>query len=63
MEIYNRTNRCERLVTSSGVIPLEDNDLLNILNVSLCLDQYEDYCGQTMTVEISTQNEEKHTTR
>ena len=27
MEIYNRTNVCERIVTSSGVLKLDDNDL------------------------------------
>ena len=53
MEIYNRTNRCERLVTSSGVIALDENDLFNLLNVSICLDQYEDYCGRTLAVEMS----------
>ena len=53
MEIYNRTNVCERIVTSSGVLKLDDNDLLNIVNVSICLDQYDDYCGKNIPVEIS----------
>lgn len=51
--IYNHSNVCEHIVTSSGVIKLAEPDLFNVLNVSICLYQYEDYCGQTRTVEIS----------
>ena len=53
IEIYNRSNLCERIVTSSGVIKLDENDLNNVLNVSICLDQYEDYCGKSIPVEMS----------
>jgi hypothetical protein len=53
IEIYNRSNICERIVTSSGVIKLDEVDLMNVLNVSICLDQYEDYCGKSIPVEMS----------
>ena len=53
IDIYNHSTFCERIVTSSGMIKLEENDLINVLNVSICLDQYEDYCGQAMPVEMS----------
>ncbi|CAF1643331.1 unnamed protein product [Rotaria magnacalcarata] len=52
IDIYNHSNLCERIVTSSGRIRLNEQYLLNIVNVSICLDQYEDYCGQTRSVEI-----------
>ncbi|CAF4501930.1 unnamed protein product [Rotaria sp. Silwood2] len=51
IDIYNHSSICERIVTSSGMINLDEQSLLNILNVSICLDQYEDYCGQTRSVE------------
>jgi hypothetical protein len=51
--IYNRTNTCQHIVTSTGVLKLDDEDFNNIINVSVCLDQYEDFCGETMPVEIS----------
>ncbi|CAF0846546.1 unnamed protein product [Rotaria sp. Silwood1] len=51
IDIYNHSSICERIVTSSGRIQLNEQYLLNILNVSVCLDQYEDYCGQTRSVE------------
>ncbi|CAF1385753.1 unnamed protein product [Adineta steineri] len=51
IDIFNRSNICERIVTSSGIIKLDKNDLLNVHNVSICLDQYEDYCGQVIPVE------------
>ncbi|CAF0928865.1 unnamed protein product [Rotaria sordida] len=51
INIYNHSSICERIVTSSGVIKLDEQYLLNILNVSMCVDQYEDYCGQTRSVE------------
>ncbi len=53
IDIYNHSTLCERIVTSSGVIKLDENDLSNVLNVSICLDQYEDYCGQAIPVEMS----------
>ncbi|CAF2872012.1 unnamed protein product [Rotaria sp. Silwood2] len=52
IEIYNRTNVCQRIVTSSGVLKLTENDLNNIMNVSICLDQYENFCGEMLPVEI-----------
>lgn len=53
IDIYNRSTICERIVTSSGIIELDENDLINVLNVSICLDQYEDFCGQAIAVERS----------
>lgn len=53
IDIYNRSTICERIVTSSGIIQLEENDLINALNVSICLDQYEDFCGPAIAVERS----------
>lgn len=53
IDVYNRSTLCERIVTSSGVIKLDENDLNNVVNVSICLDQYEDYCGQAIPVEMS----------
>ena len=53
IDISNRSTICERIVTSSGIIQLDDNDLMNVLNVSICLDQYEDFCGQAIPVEKS----------
>jgi hypothetical protein len=53
IDIYNRSNICERIVTSSGIIQLDENDLVNVFNVSICLDQYEDYCGKSIPVEMS----------
>ncbi len=53
IDIYNRSTICERIVTSSGVIKLDENDLNNVLNVSICLDQYDEYCGKAIPVEMS----------
>jgi hypothetical protein len=53
IDIYNHSTLCERIVTSSGIIKLDENDPSNVLNVSICLDQYEDYCGQAIPVEMS----------
>jgi hypothetical protein len=56
IDISNQTNRCERVVTSSGIIKLDENDLNHIHNVSICLDHYEDYCGKSLPVEMSMKN-------
>ena len=53
MDIYNHSTLCERIVTSSGVIQLDENQLNNIHNVSICLDQYDEYCGKAIPVEMS----------
>ncbi|CAF3337413.1 unnamed protein product [Rotaria sp. Silwood1] len=52
IEIYNRTNLCQRIVTSSGVLKVNETDLNNIINISICLDQYESFCGEMFPVEI-----------
>ncbi|UJR23196.1 hypothetical protein I4U23_026215 [Adineta vaga] len=52
IDISNQSNLCERIVTSSGIIKLEKSDLLNVQNVSICLDQYEDYCSNSVGVEM-----------
>ena len=53
IDIINRTNHCERIVTSSGIIHLDEIDPLHIVNVSICLDEYEDYCSETLPVDLS----------
>jgi hypothetical protein len=53
IDISNQSNKCERIVTSSGMIKLDQDDLNHISNVSICLDQYEDYCGKSLPVEMS----------
>ena len=53
IEIVNQTNRCERIVTSSGVIPLAEIDPLMIVNVSICLNGYEEFCGESLPVDLS----------
>jgi len=35
------------------MIKLNENDLINVHNVSICLDHYEDFCGKTIPVEMS----------
>ncbi len=57
IDIYNRSTICKRIVTSSGLIKLDENDLINVVNVSICLDHYEDYCGKIIPVEMSKKNE------
>jgi len=57
IDIFNRSNICERIVTSSGIIQLDENDFLNVFNVSICLDQYEDYCGKSIPVEMSKKSQ------
>ena len=56
IDIFNRTNLCQHIVTSSGVLKLDEEDFNNAVNVSICLDQYEDFCGETIPVEISKKN-------
>jgi len=56
IDIYNRSTICKRIVTSSGLIKLDENDLINVVNVSICLDHYEDYCGKIIPVEMSKKN-------
>ena len=53
IDINNHTNICSRVVTSSGFFSLDENDLRNIQNVSLCLDHYEDYCSKSVPVAFS----------
>ena len=53
IEIHNQTKSCPRIVTSSGFFKFEGHQLKNILNISLCLDQYADYCGQAVRVSTS----------
>ena len=53
IEMYNQTNVCERLVTSSGYLKFDENDLNKIVNLSICLDQYDDFCGESVPVAIS----------
>jgi hypothetical protein len=55
IEISNQTNICQRIVTSSGLIKLDGIHLNNRINVSMCLDQYEDFCGEIFSVDISKQ--------
>ncbi|CAF0978283.1 unnamed protein product [Rotaria sordida] len=52
IELYNRTNICQRIVTSSGILKIQENDLNNIINISICLDQYENFCGEMIPIEI-----------
>ncbi len=53
IEISNETNLCQRIVTSSGIIKLYENNLNHIRNISICLDQYEDFCGESVLIKIS----------
>ncbi|CAF0805722.1 unnamed protein product [Adineta steineri] len=52
IEITNQTYICQRIVTSSGLIKLDEIDLNNILYVSICLNQYEHFCGDSISVDI-----------
>lgn len=54
IDMSNRSSVCERIVTSSGIIKLDKTDLSSVHNVSVCLDQYEDYCSNAVAVEMST---------
>lgn len=53
VEIYNYTNPCQRIVTSSGILKLDENHLNENMNLSICIDQYENFCGETVQVELS----------
>lgn len=54
IEIVNDTNIiCQRIVTASGSLDFNDKNGKDIRNVSLCLDQYDDYCGESVDIEIS----------
>ncbi|CAF5106015.1 unnamed protein product, partial [Rotaria magnacalcarata] len=52
IEIDNETNICERIVTSSGVLRFNENNLNNNINLSICISQYENYCGESIPVQI-----------
>ncbi|UJR25722.1 hypothetical protein I4U23_007074 [Adineta vaga] len=52
IEISNQTHTCQRLVTSSGVIKLDKIFLNHMINTSICLDQYESFCGENFLVDI-----------
>ena len=54
LERHNRTNICQSILTPSGSFKLESPDLNNVLNVSLCLEQYENYCGKAMPIAMRT---------
>ena len=54
LERHNRTNICQSILTPSGSFKLDSPDLTNVLNVSLCLEQYENYCGKTMPIAMRT---------
>lgn len=53
MEIFNDTSVCQRIVTASGSFDFSDKDWKDIRNLSVCLDQYEDFCGESVGIEIS----------
>ena len=53
LEIHNQTNLCPRIVTPSGFFKLDEYEVQHIHNVSLCLDQYDGYCGKSVPVATS----------
>ena len=53
IEVSNYTHTCQRLVTSSGMIKLDKVFLNRVVNTSICLDQYENFCGEVFPVRIS----------
>ena len=53
IEMYNQSNLCPRIVTSSGFFKLDENEIQHMRNVSLCLDQYDGYCGKSTPVATS----------
>jgi hypothetical protein len=53
LEIHNQSNLCPRIVTPSGFFKLDDYEVQHIHNVSLCLDQYDGYCGKSVPVATS----------
>jgi hypothetical protein len=50
IDISNETILCQRIVTSSGVFDINEKDVKYIRNLSICLDQYEDYCGESVSI-------------
>jgi len=56
IEMLNQTNICQHIVTSSGIIKFNENYLNLIQNISICLDQYEDFCGESIKIKISKEN-------
>lgn len=53
LEIHNQTNLCPRIVSPSGFFKLDEYEVQHIRNVSLCLDQYDGYCGKSVPVATS----------
>ncbi len=53
IDISNETNICQRIVTSSGILDINEKNIKYIRNLSICLDQYEDYCGESVLIKIS----------
>jgi hypothetical protein len=53
IDLSNQTNLCQHILRSHGIIKLNENNLNNIQNVSICLDQYEDFCGKSIRIKIS----------
>ncbi|CAF1149692.1 unnamed protein product [Adineta ricciae] len=52
IEVSNYTHTCQRLVTSSGMIKLDKAFVNRVVNTSICLDQYENFCGEIFPVQI-----------
>lgn len=55
INLSNETSLCEKIVTSTGIIQLNQSAIDSISNVSICLDEYEEFCGETYPIEISTE--------
>lgn len=53
IEMFNETSVCQRIVTSSGIFEFNAMHWKEIRNLSVCLDQYEDFCGEPVMIEIS----------
>lgn len=53
IEIFNETSVCQRIVTSSGIFEFNAMNWREIRNLSVCLNEYEEFCGESVLIEIS----------